>query len=266
MTFCDFRLDCIIAMWMRLILAPFYLAYKLWIGLVFWTSLILLYPLFLILLRTKKSYPAAFKLKRFWAALIQTMLFCPMKITGKNKLPKPPFIIVSNHSSHLDTVFMYRVVDEYFLFIGKGELLKWPLFRLFFRTMDIPIDRVNRKSAYDSLRKAYEALDRKECVAMYPEGTIPLSSPKMKSFKNGAFRMAIDRNVPIVPITWQSNYRIINNPEKIFSPSHPSTIKVVIHDAVYPMGTGDDDLIALRNAVFVSIDSALPSKYKLTKS
>ncbi len=253
-------------MMMRLLLSPFYLIYKLWIGLVFWTTLILLYPAFFILLQKKKWFPTAFKLKRIWATIIQTMLFCPMKVVGRENLPKPPFIIVSNHSSHLDTVFMYRAINRYFLFIGKGELLKWPLFRLFFRTMDIPIDRMHRKSAYDSLQKAYEALERNECVAIYPEGTIPLSSPRMKSFKNGAFKMAQDRKVPIVPITWQTNYRVINNPEKIFSPSHPSMIRVVIHPAVYPKGDSDNDLIALRNEVFISIDSALPSKYSQSAS
>ncbi len=242
---------------LKFLLAPLYLIYKLWIGFIFWATLIILYPFFAIALSRKQWYPFAFKLKRFWSVLLQTLLFCPMTKSVLSELPDSPFIIVSNHSSHLDTVFMYRVIDRYFLFIGKGELLKWPLFRLFFRTMDIPIDRENRNNAYRSLQKAYDAIDRKECVAMYPEGTIPLSSPKMKAFKNGAFRMAVDKNVPIVPITWLTNYRIMNNPEKPFSPSLPGRIRVIIHAPVYPGGKDDADVIALRQRVFDVIEEAL---------
>ncbi len=246
-------------MFRNVLLAPVYFIYKLWIGLVFWLTLLLLYPAFHFLLRDKKNYTNAFKLKRFWAKVLQVMIFCPVRRVYRAAMPDCPYIIVSNHGSHLDTVFMYRIFDDYFLFIGKGELLKWPLFSLFFRTMDIPVDRENNKKAYASLQKAYDAIERGECIAMYPEGTIPGSSPRMKSFKNGAFRMAIDKQVPIVPVTWQTNYRVLNNPEKIFSPSLPCVVRVVIHPPVFPPKHADDaDLIALRNEVFSIIDSALP--------
>jgi 1-acyl-sn-glycerol-3-phosphate acyltransferase len=246
----------------RVILAPVYFVYKLWVGFVFWITLFLLYPIFAYLLHKKCRYPAAFRWKLRWSVILQWLLFCPMKVIRKSLLPQTPFVIVSNHSSYLDTVFMYRVIPNYFVFIGKGELLKWPLFSLFFRTMDIPVNRNNQKMAYDSLKLAYEALDRGECVAMYPEGTIPLSSPKMKSFKNGAFRMAMDKGVPIVPITWQSNYLVMNNPEKLFSYSLPHAIKVVVHPPVFPKGKDEGDLVALRQEVFEIINSELPEEFR----
>jgi 1-acyl-sn-glycerol-3-phosphate acyltransferase len=248
-------------MFFRILPAPLFLIYKLWIGFVFWFTLLILYPAFYFLLKREKNYPRAFRLKRLWAKVLQVLLFCPVKRTYRAALPKGPYIVVSNHGSHLDTVFMYRVFTDYFLFIGKGELLRWPLFSLFFRTMDIPVDRENNKRAYASLQKAYDALERGECIAMYPEGTIPGSSPRMKAFKNGAFRMAIDKQVPIVPVTWQTNYKVLRDPEKIFSPSFPTVVRVVIHPPVYPPKHSDDrDLIALRNEVFRVIDSALPEK------
>lgn len=244
---------------MRFLLAPIYLLYKLWIGLVFWLSLLILYPAFYFLLSDKKYFPAAFRLKRVWGKCIRYLIFCPISKAQKAAFPKPPYIVVSNHSSHLDTVFMYDVVDDYFLFVGKGELLKWPLFGLFFRHMDIPVDRENGRSAWASMQKAYEAIERGECIALYPEGTIPLSSPRMKGFKNGAFRLALDTGVPIVPVTWQTNYRVMNNPEEVFSPSLPHVVRVIVHPPVYPNGKDDANLIALRNEVFRIIESALPA-------
>ncbi|MBX7051228.1 MAG: 1-acyl-sn-glycerol-3-phosphate acyltransferase [Flavobacteriales bacterium] len=245
-----------------ILLAPVYFIYKLWIGLVFWTSLMLLYIPFRILLSKTVWYEKAFQLKRIWSGFIQKAIFCPVRSELCSPLPIGPFIIASNHSSHLDTVFLYRVMPRYFAFVGKGELLKWPLFRLFFRTSDIPVDRENSVRAYQSLQKAYAILDEGRCIAIYPEGTIPASSPKMKAFKKGAFRMAVEKNIPIVPITWQTNYKIMNDPEKLFSPSLPHAVRVVIHAPIFPKGSEEQDLVALRDEVFRVIDSALPEQYR----
>lgn len=237
-------------------LAPLFLLYKLWIGLVFWLTLLLLYPAFYILLRDKRYYARAFRLKKIWSRLLMFLLLCPMRTERKGKLPKPPYIICSNHSSYLDTVFMYSLFSDYFLFVGKGELLKWPLFRTFFKTMDIPIHREHSRKAFTALQKAYDALDRGECVAIYPEGTIPESSPRMKSFRNGAFRMAVDKQVPIVPVTWLTNYKIMKDPAKIFGFSLPQFVKVVVHDAVVPASKNDSEEKMMREKVFTVIQSA----------
>lgn len=224
--------------------------------------MLLLYPFFYYLLQREDRFFRAFRLKRFWSRIIRTFIFCPISKEFKADLPKPPFVIASNHSSHLDTVFMYSVFDDYFLFMGKGELLKWPLFGLFFRKMDIPVQRENSQMAYKALQSAYDAIDKGQCIALYPEGTIPLSAPRMKAFKKGAFKMAAEKNIPIVPVTWQSCYRVINNPERIFSPSHPAVVRAVIHPAVYPTGSTDEAIRALRDEVFICINSALPRSYQ----
>lgn len=216
------------------------------------------------MLSSKKLYPAAFVMKKAWSWILSALLFCPINKTFRGKLPKGPYIVVSNHSSYLDTVFMYSVIPDYFLFIGKGELLKWPLFGLFFRKQDIPVHRDQSRLAYNALQKAYEAIDRGECIAMYPEGTIPLHAPKMKAFKNGAFKMAIDKQVPIVPITWVQNYRIMLEPTKFFEFSLPQQVLVVVHEPIETKGMTDEDLVNLRTQVFNTIDSGLAPEFRKT--
>jgi len=193
---------------------------------------------------------------------LQVIFFCPVKSQFKAKLPEPPYIICSNHSSYLDTVFFYSVFSDYFLFIGKGELLKWPLFRLFFRRMDIPVKRENFRHAYGALQKAYEALDEGSCVAIYPEGTIPEDAPQMQAFKKGAFKMAIDKQVPIVPITWTRNYKIMGEPTRLFSRSHPAVVKAVVHPPIDTRGLETSDLNDLRKQVFNVINSGLPQEFQ----
>lgn len=247
---------------MKKLAGPFYFIYKLWIGLVFWLTLAILYPLFRLVLSSRRFYPWAFRLKRFWSLCLGILMGCPVRCRVQGKLPKPPYIIVSNHSSYLDTIFMYRVFDDYFVFLGKGELLKWPLFRRFFRTTDIAVHRENNRKAYTAMKLAADALRRGECVAIYAEGTIPHSSPRMKPFKNGAFRLAADEGVPVIPVTWVSNYRIMRDPEHFFEPSAPHIVNVVIHAPHSAEGTSDQDVVHLRDEVFRVIDSALPEDFR----
>jgi 1-acyl-sn-glycerol-3-phosphate acyltransferase len=99
---------------------------------------------------------------------------------------------------------------------------------------------------------------------MYPEGTIPAHAPRMKAFKNGAFRMAVDQKVPIVPVTWVQNYKIMLDPGKLFSYSLPSTVEVIVHPPVRPEEQSDDEVVHLRKRVFEIIEGPLPDKYKRT--
>lgn len=249
---------------MNVILAPLYLLYKLWIGLVFWLTLALLYPFFRMLLAKPERYPRAFKLKKVWSRMLSVLMICPVRATYRADLPTGPFVAVANHSSYIDTFFFYQVIPEYFLFMGKGELLKWPLFGLFFRTMDIPVHRTQYRKAWGALGRSVDALKRGERIAIYPEGTIAEDNPRMARFKNGAFKIAIDAQVPIVPITWQTNWRILRNPEKPFEPSWPQASKVVVHPPISTAGKTEADLVALREEAFAAIDSALPPEYQRT--
>ncbi len=127
--------------------------------------------------------------------------------------------------------------------------------------MDIPVNRENIRSAYGALKKAYEALERGESVALFPEGTVPSHAPKMARFKNGAFKMAVETQCPIVAITWQTNYFLLSDPEKVITRSLPGMCRVMIHEAFYPKDY-NNDVTALRNAVFDAINSGLPKEYQ----
>lgn len=249
---------------MNKLLSPLFLLYKLWVGFVFWISLLLLFPAFWILMQRKSWFKHAFKLKRFWSQLFQVLLFCPVKSQWLGEKPEPPYVIASNHSSYVDTVFFYSVFSDYFLFIGKSELLKWPLFGAFFKYMDIPVARENLRDSYKALRKAHNAIKHGECIAIYPEGTVPLDSPRMGNFKNGAFRLAIEEQVPILPVTWTTNYRIFSDPSTPFIPSYPQMSRAVIHPAISTKGMTEADIGALRKQVFEAIDSAIPEAYRRT--
>jgi 1-acyl-sn-glycerol-3-phosphate acyltransferase len=243
---------------MRVLAGPIFLIYKLWIGCVFWFSLLLLYPFFWLLLQNRKTFGHAYYLKKIWAWGISALIFCPIKKEVRHQIPKGPILIASNHMSYLDTVFMYLIIPQYFVFIGKAELLKWPLFSVFFRKgQDIPVHRGSPREAKLSMLRALRVLKRGESIAIFPEGTVPDEAPIMRPFKNGGFKLAVDAQVPIIPITWHRNHRVMLDPTKIWQFSLPQVIKVTIHPPVHTVGMGEADVVTLREEIFKTIQAPL---------
>ncbi len=244
-------------MLLKWLFLPLRWLYKLYFTLVFFGSLALLYIPFRILLFRPKRYQHAFRLKRAWAFFLQYALFIPVWIERRAALPRAPYIICCNHSSYMDIIQMYNVVPTYFLFMGKYELLRWPLFNIFFKGMNIAVNRGSRVEAAKAFRKAARTLDRGTSLALFPEGTIPAFTPRMKPFKDGAFRLAIEKQVPIVPITFVDHWRLFGEPTELMSRGRPGIARAVVHEAVPTAGLTMDDLVPLRDRVFRTIEEPL---------
>jgi len=245
---------------------PFRWLYKIYFVLVFFTSLAVLYIPFRILLFRPKRYERAFRLKRVWAFFLQWASGVPVKVVRKAPLPKAPYIICCNHSSYLDIIQMYNVIPEYFLFMGKYELLRWPLFNIFFKGMNIAVNRGSHNEAAKAFRKAAHALDRGTSLALFPEATIPTFTPRMKPFKDGAFKLAIEKQVPIVPITFLDHWRLFGEPTEFLSRARPGIARAVVHPPIPTKGLTEADLVALRKEVFRVIEGPLIAANKLERS
>ena len=82
-----------------------------------------------------------------------------------------PYIICPNHKSYLDIVLMYLIIPHDFAFIGKSELLRWPVIRFFFkRGVDIPVYRDSISKAAKCLAIAEEELKKGRSIVIFPEG------------------------------------------------------------------------------------------------
>ncbi len=236
-------------------------AFKCWFVLVFFISLLVLYVPFRIMLRRPSGYPAAFKLMRAWGGFLNIATLTPLHVRWEARLPPPPYIVCMNHGSYLDIIHTFNVIPDYFLFLGKQELLKWPLFNIFFKGMHITVDRSSRTGSARALIKAGHALDQGVSVCIFPEGTIPKSAPSMKGFKDGAFRLAIEKQVPIVPLTFVDNWRLFGDPEKLTSRGHPGFARTVVHPAIGTAGMVPADVNTLRRLVFDAIEAPLRAEY-----
>ena len=221
---------------MRILLGSLGFIWKCWVGLVFCIFALLLYPLFFIVLSNPKWKKKSFRLFIFWSWLMRIFCLYPVRFKKKSTLPNAPYIIVANHASYLDIFLMYSILPTSpFLFLGKGEILKYPIIKTYFNGLNIPVHRKDRVKAARSFIMAKDAVANGWSLVIFPEGGIPdEDNPKMVPFKNGAFRLAKELKVPIVPISFTNNYKLFSDPTQLLGPARPGVSKVYIHDFIRP--------------------------------
>lgn len=186
------------------------------------------------------------------------MLIWVKRIGTSPQLDKPAMII-ANHTSYLDIFMMYSLLpSNRFLFMGKSELLSYPLLNLFFKRLNIPVHRNDKRKAALSFIQAKQALKDGWSIVIFPEGGIPDESlPSMIPFKSGAFKLAKSAKVPIIPITFLDHYHLFSDPTQILGPAHPGKSRVCFHPIIADETVADLKEEELSRLVFSTISKPL---------
>ncbi|GAA4088094.1 hypothetical protein GCM10022392_06580 [Mucilaginibacter panaciglaebae] len=168
------------------------------------------------------------------------------------------YIICPNHTSNLDITAMTILVrNNQHSFMGKEELLNNFITRLFFKTVDIPVNRKSKMSSYRAFKKASEALAEGTSVIIFPEGRIPHQyPPQLHEFKNGPFRMAIELKIPIIPVSSPDTWQVLWDTGLKYG-SKPGICHIFVHKPVETAGLTDDDADELRDRVHAIIQNKL---------
>ena len=128
-----------------------------------------------------------------------------------------------------------------------------------YRNIHITLDRDNLKSKYNALGKCGDELDLGRNLVIFPEGGIvSRHMPKMARFKDGAFRLAIEKQIPIVPITIPYNWILLPDDGKLLLHRHENLI--IFHDPIDTTGLTIDDLSSLKMKVYNIISKELESR------
>jgi 1-acyl-sn-glycerol-3-phosphate acyltransferase len=245
----------------RFILTPIW---KTWFVLTFVIPFLVLYPFFLLTIFTG-NIRAAYGLKKVWAFLICFFSGIIPIIHYKKKYKWPKVCVVaSNHTSYLDICLSVFYMKHTTLYMAKSELLKAPLFGVFFRAMDIPVDRKSRMGSHKAFVEAGKKIDEGFSMCIYPEGTIS-NEGILKPFKNGAFKLAIEKQVPIIPVANLNNWKLLQNGGFFKSFGRPGLAKIVVGAPISTKGMTEENLVDLRNQVHTFIQNEL-DKYNGTKN
>lgn len=191
---------------MAIIKYPFWIVYRVWFYVLVALPIIVLFPILLISISREKWYPFFFKLARFWARFILIGMGFNYKII-KDQVPDPKksYMFIANHTSMADIMLMLVSVKNPFVFVGKKELAKIPLFGFFYKRTCILVDRSSAKSRQAVFIRAQKRLKQGLSICIFPEGRVPEEHVILDSFKDGAFRLAINHQIPVVPMTFYDN-------------------------------------------------------------
>lgn len=188
---------------------------------------------------------------RVYAMLMHLLFFLPVRLKKTMpELPKGPFIICPNHSSFFDIPCIYFIFSSYFTFVGKKEIEKWPLFRIFYTSgMNILVNRHDASGAGIAFKRMLSEIDLGHTLVMFPEGTITKNAPHLGEFKDGAFRIAVQKQIPILPVTFLSNYKRMERKGFFSGFASPGFCDVIIHEPISTVGKGKADIPKLKELV-----------------
>jgi len=144
------------------------------------------------------------------------------------------YMFVANHTSMIDIMLMFYVVKNPFVFVGKKELAKIPLFGFFYKRTCILVDRNNAESKRNVFAAAQNRLEKGLSVCIFPEGGVPDEKIILDTFKDGAFRLAVAYQIPIVPITFFDNKTRFSY---TFFKGSPGILRAKVHPFVETKGT-----------------------------
>jgi 1-acyl-sn-glycerol-3-phosphate acyltransferase len=161
-------------------------------------------------------------------------------IEGKEKaVPGTTYVIISNHQSILD-ILLINSLKLRFKWISKVENIKVPFLGWYLKMAGyITVNRGNEESKVEMLEKSFECLKRDISIMLFPEGT---RSPdrQIGFFKRGAFQLALQAKVPILPILIDGTGGILPKHGLIFNSGHHITVRVL--DPVLPESFGTDNV------------------------
>lgn len=187
-----------------------------------------------------------------WSARVKIRLHEPERMSGGE-----PRIYVCNHVSWFDVLALAVALPRY-KFIGKAELTRIPLFGAAAKiTGLIPIERDNRKAAFESYRRAAQLIRGGISVVVYPEGTRGRSYA-LRPFKKGPFVLAAEATVPIVPTIVHGTIEIL--PRGSFH-VRPGTVDIHFLEPLATDGMTYDDRDAISRETWTRMATAMRDHY-----
>lgn len=190
-----------------------------------------------------------------WGRSILTGSGIRVDVDVQTKLdPDQSYVFISNHQNLIDILALAGYLPHSFGFVAKKELAKVPFLGLAIRqSASIFLDRSEPRKAVQSLQRAGEQIRRGMSVLLFAEGTRSYG-PDLQPLKKGAFLLAVEAGVPVVPVVMVDAYRLMNEREKW---SRPGRLRIVVRPPIDITGMARRDVPALMDRIKDSLDEPL---------
>ena len=226
--------------------------YQFIVGLIF----LFIYPFVLLFSRKPFNFHSLNFMRRILSLATSALSGIFFKFRFEEKVDwSKTYIICANHTSNLDISTVILLVKRKFAFLGKDELLDNLVTKIYFETIDIPINRESIMSSYRAFKRSEEYLKSGIHVIIFPEGLIgDQYPPVLNPFKIGPFKLAFEHKVPILPVTIHENWNLMWD-DGLKLGSKPGISNVFVHKPVVTESFADAE--ELRSHVFQIIDQKL---------
>lgn len=175
------------------------------------------------------------------------------EIYGEENIPDEPCVFVSNHQAIFDVFTLLASMKHVTGFIAKKEIAKLPLIPTWVRAIGtVFIDRENIKEGIKAINEGAENIKKGYSMVIFPEGTRSLSST-MGTMKKGSLKMALKVEAPIVPVSIDGTYRVLEVGNKVSG----HTIKIMFHKPIQTAGLSKDEQKNLTEQVQAIVEEGL---------
>ncbi|SET38058.1 1-acyl-sn-glycerol-3-phosphate acyltransferase [Oceanobacillus limi] len=182
-----------------------------------------------------------------------------VQVNGQEKLLDEPVLYVANHQGLFDILAFLGYLGRPVGFIAKKEIKKLPIIRTWMELLYcVFIDRKDRRQSIQAINQGIENLKAGHSLVIFPEGTRSRGN-KLGEFKSGSLRLALKARVPIVPVSIDGTYHMLEgNKGRV----KPSTVSMTIHDPIYPADYQDKKGAELAASIQSTIEQSLRSESK----
>lgn len=191
-----------------------------------------------------------------WSRLLLWLGGSKVVVSGTGHLPLGgPAVIVCNHSSHLDGPALALALPRRIVFVAKKELARIPVFGQALRAIgSVIVDRGRSEKARRQMRQALDQIRTGSWVVIFAEGTRSRDG-KLRAFKKGGFHLAIDAQVPVVPVAIRGAFAIL--PKGAIHVRRAGTVEVVVGEPISVDGLTKQDLPELLERTRYAVSSML---------
>ncbi len=241
---------------MKILKNIFILFWRIWFYAWVLFSIVAISPVLFIIISKEAWYATFFKIARIWSKTILFVMGFKVEVAFEEVIdPKKSYLFCPNHTSMIDIMLMFAITKNPFVFVGKRELKKIPVFGYVFRKTSILVDRSSRKSSRQAFNDANRKLKNGTSVCIFPEGKVPDDqSIILDEFKSGAFRLAIEHKIPIVPISF---YDCKKRFSYTFFSGSPGKLRVKVHKFISTENLTMEDRNKLKEQTFKVIYTSL---------
>lgn len=228
--------------------------YTTWAVVWFIIPFALIYPLQWYYSRRPDGGEMVHRLNRFWSWLSIIMWGVPVEVVRESVGPNPqPCVYVANHGSYVDIMMLFKYIPGFLNMMGKASLARVPVWGPLFGNIYITVDRASAVSRGRAMVAARRGLAAGKSIAIFAEGRIsPRPGKELLPLLDGAFQMAIEAGVPLVPVGMPLNHMFMPDVEKSLRVRY-HRLKIVFHSPIPTAGLTLADISALKERVMAQL-------------